>query len=49
MQSGKPVAWTDPGVLEFGSGLRLATTNSEEGEGRVEIPGQVNCSGGSEA
>ncbi|MGP5484675.1 hypothetical protein ACTXMZ_17015 [Brachybacterium alimentarium] len=48
MQSGEPVAWTDTGMLEFGSGLRQATTNGDEGEVRVQIPGQVDCSGGSE-
>lgn len=47
MQSGDPVIWTDMGILEFGSGLRQATTKSSEGEVRVQIPGQVDCSGGS--
>ncbi|WP_240372159.1 hypothetical protein [Brevibacterium zhoupengii] len=46
MQSGEPVSWTDTGVLSFGSGLRQATTNSDEGEVRVQIPGQVDCSAG---
>lgn len=49
MQSGEPVFWTDTGILEFGSGLRQATTASDEGEVRVQIPGQVDCSGGSES
>ena len=48
MQSGEPVSWTDTGVMEFGSGLRQATTKSDEGEVRVQFPGQVDCSGGSE-
>lgn len=47
MQTGEPVTWTDTGILEFGSGLRQATTKSDEGEVRVQIPGQVDCSGGS--
>lgn len=48
MQSGEPVSWTDTGILEFGSGLRQATTKSDAGEVRVQIPGQVDCSSGSE-
>ncbi|WP_137770446.1 hypothetical protein [Brachybacterium sp. SGAir0954] len=47
MQTGEPVSWSDTGILEFGSGLRQATTKSDEGEVRVQIPGQVDCSGGS--
>lgn len=46
MQSGDPVSWTDTGILVFGSGLRQATTKSDEGEVRVQFPGQVDCSGG---
>lgn len=42
-QTGSPVNWTDTGVIEFGSGLRQATTKSNEGEVRVQIPGQVDC------
>ena len=45
MQSGEPVSWTDTGILEFGTGLRQATTGSDDGEVRVQIPGQVDCSG----
>ncbi|SMX85155.1 hypothetical protein BSP109_02016 [Brevibacterium sp. Mu109] len=47
-QTGSPVTWTDTGVVEFGSGLRQATTKSDEGEVRVQIPGQVDCASGSE-
>lgn len=47
-QSGVPIVWTSTGVLDFGSGLRQATTNSDEGEVRVQVPGQVDCSGGGE-
>lgn len=47
MQSGQPVSWTDTGILEFGTGLRQATTSSDDGEVRVQIPGQVDCSGDS--
>ena len=48
MQSGEPVMWSDTGVLDFGSGMRQDTTRSEEGSVRVQIPGQVDCSSGSE-
>lgn len=48
MQTGEPVAWTETGTLEFGSGLHQSTTKSDEGEVVVQIPGQVDCSGGSE-
>ena len=47
-QSGQPVAWTDTGILDFGSGLSQATTASDEGQVHVQIPGQVDCSGGSD-
>lgn len=45
-QSGQPVTWNADGTLAFGSGLRQATTESDEGEVRVQVPGQVDCSGG---
>ena len=48
-QTGEPVNWTDTGVLNFGPGMAQATTKSEEGEVRVQIPGQVDCSGGEDA
>lgn len=48
MQSGEPAAWAENGMIDFGSGLRQATTKSDEGEVRVQIPGQVDCSGDSE-
>lgn len=48
MQSGEPAAWAENGMIDFGSGLRQATTKSDEGEVLVQIPGQVDCSGGSE-
>lgn len=48
MQSGEPAAWAENGMIDFGSGLRQATTKSDEGEVRVQIPGQVDCSGHSE-
>lgn len=41
-QTGEPVSWTGAGILEFGSGMRQATTH---GEMRVQIPGNVDCSG----
>lgn len=45
MQSGDPVTWTDNDSFTFGSGVRQATTKSDDGEVRVRTPGEVVCSG----
>lgn len=45
MQSGEPVTWTAAGMLSFGSGVRQATTDNEDGEVRVQTPGEVDCAG----
>lgn len=45
MQSGDPVTWTDNASFTFGSGVRQATTKSDDGEVRVQTPGEVVCSG----
>lgn len=42
-QTGSPVNWTTTGMLSFGTGLRQSTTKSDQGEARVQIPGQVDC------
>lgn len=47
-QSGQPVIWSDTGIMDFGKGLRQATTKSNEGSVCVQFPGQVDCSSGSE-
>lgn len=49
MQSGQPDSWTDTGIMEFGTGLRQATTENDDGEVRVQIPGQADCPSGSES
>ena len=48
MQSGEPVSWTDTGMFSFGSGVRQATTDNDDGEVRVQTPGEVDCSGAGE-
>lgn len=47
MQDGAPVLWTDNGTFTFGYGLRQHTTRVDDGQVKVQTPGEVMCSGDS--
>lgn len=47
MQDGSPVLWSG-NTFTFGTGLTQKTTKSDDGQVRVQTPGEVDCSGGSE-
>lgn len=47
-ENDQPVIWSDTGIMDFGTGLRQATTKSGDGSVRVQFPGQVDCSGSPE-
>lgn len=48
MQDGSPVLWTGNDSFTFGTGLTQRATKSGDGQVRVQTPGQVDCSGGSD-
>src|SRR5699024_4137223 len=40
LQSGDPVMWTENGTFSFGSGVRQATTDNDDGQVQVQTPGE---------